>query len=309
MRGPSNPRGPRPDKTDEELAALCAQGIDNVERELLQRYMQAIYWLPRQAFGVPEEDLSDFLLYAIEKIRSRDILAKYDPTRGARFSTWFGVILRNLFLDYTRSHRPGPASLELDESLPAPAEPDPPEAEDELLKAMQTRCRVLFKLLLCNTYLLTPEEIRWIAEQSKRSVLDVTRRIAAMEEGLADKEARLRQRYDKLATACWWKSNYEKQVRRIERTTEHPWTKPPEDLGKACDRLERRRQEYDRLVHELSGTAGIATAPYRELAKLLAVPDGTIASHISRCRTQASDFMQKFSQQSDRGPKGEGDKT
>ena len=62
--------------TDETLATLCKDGIEAAERELLGRYMQAIYWLPNRIFGANEEELSGFLIYAVEKIRERDTLCK-----------------------------------------------------------------------------------------------------------------------------------------------------------------------------------------------------------------------------------------
>ena len=134
--------------SDEQLARLCAEGIEAAERTLMQRHMQAIYWLPRRAFGAPEEELSGFLLYALEKIRQRDILAKFDPERGARFATWFGVVIRRLYLDYLRAGAGEPHAVPLEEdALSAPAEPAP-DADDGLLARLQVQCRVLFKLLL-----------------------------------------------------------------------------------------------------------------------------------------------------------------
>jgi len=278
---------------DEQLAALCGQGIEAAERELIRRQMQAIYWLPRRAFGAPEEELSGFLLYAIEKIRGRDILAKFDPDQGTRFRTWFGVVIRRLYLDDLRTQGHPPAAVELQEDGLAGADPSgAAEApEDELLAAMQVQCRALFKLLLCNTCYLTPEEIRWVAQTSGASVLEAAEGVARLEERLRNAEVRLRERYDRLAVAHWWKTTYERQLQRLETELEHPWTEAHEGWEKTRARLDRRRQEYERLVHDLSGGAGIATAPYRELAALLGLKEGTLASQISRCRARAAEWL------------------
>lgn len=295
MQTPDDPPSPSPlDSLDDAaLAARCATGDNEAERTLLARQMQAIYWLPRNAFGAPEECLADFLLYAVEKIRERDILAKYDPEKGAQFGTWFGVVIRRLYFDYLRAHPPAPPTAELfDESIEGKEAPDPAaEADPALLDHMKVRCRVLFKLLLCNTMFLQAEEVRWIAEESGKPLLDVTREIAMLEADLREQEVALAERYDKLATAFYWKSTYEQRIASMERTREHPHTDADPDLEDVRRKLERREREYLRLTHELSGMVGIATAPYRELASLLAVPEGTLASHISRCRAAAAEYL------------------
>ncbi len=283
------------DLSNEELAARCAQGIDAAERELLQRHMQGIYWLPHRLFGTPEEVLSDFLLYAVDKIRERDILAKYDAQRGARFSTWFAIVLRRLFLDYLRARPQEPGLLELrpDAAATAPAEVDtePPT----LLNDMENGCRVLFKLLLCNAFSLTPAEYRWIAETSGRTVVDVAREVAALEERLRATESQVQDRYDKLAVVHWWNTHYQKQMQALEREA----GAAPDDprYEKTLARLRRRREEYERLVADLAGHAGLATVPYKDLAALLNLKEGTLASRISRCRAKAAEILLQRRQQ------------
>lgn len=278
---------------DAALAARCATGDNEAERTLLARQMQAIYWLPRNAFGAPEECLADFLLYAVEKIRERDILSKYDPEKGAQFGTWFGVVIRRLYFDYLRAHPPAPPTVELfDNAIEAKTEPDPEaEADPALLEHMKVRCRVLFKLLLCNTMFLQAEEVQWIAQASGKGVVDVTREIAMLEADLREQDVALAERYDRLATAFYWKSTYEQRIASMERTREHPHTDADPALEEVRGKLERRNREYLRLTHELSGMVGIATAPYRELASLLAMPEGTLASHLSRCRAAAAEYL------------------
>lgn len=286
---------PFPDLDDTALAVRCAQGDNEAERVLLARHMQAIYWLPRNAFGAPEECLADFLLYAVEKIRDRDILSKFDPAKGAQFGTWFGVVIRRLYLDYLRANPPPPLHAPLhEEQVESPPESPPDDqADPALLDHMQVRCRVLFKLLLCNTMFLQAEEVQWIARESGKRIVDVMHEIALLEADLREHEVALAERYDKLATAFYWKSAYEQRIAMMERTREHPHTDADPALEEERGKLQRRNREYLRLVHELSGSAGIATAPYRDLASLLAMREGTLASHISRCRAAAADYLLK----------------
>ncbi len=280
--------------TDESLAALCKNGIEAAERELLGRYMQAIYWLPQRIFGADEEELSGFLIYALEKIRERDTLSKYDSNKGARFSTWIGTVIRNLYLDYLRSQPNEPYSIEFEESSFPSMENRREGERKSLLDLMLIKCRVIFKLLLCDTFFLESEEIAWIAQESEQSLIQTTENIARLEENLRQGEDKLQARYDKLSRAYYWKSTYEKKLHRLEKNRS---TATAEDLAEieAIERkLLKRRREYENILEDLSGMGGIITAPYRELSKLLNISEGTLASNISRCRSGAADLLRKL---------------
>ena len=279
--------------SDDELVARCREGIEAAERELLGRYMQAIYWLPHRILGVPEEQLAEFLIFAIEKIRERDTLAKFEPTRGARFATWLSVIVRNLYIDFLRSK---PEEIPAGELIPetVPAREERRREHADLLAKMQQKCRVTFKLLLCDTFQLTPEDIQWIAQESNRSLVETTQEVARLEERLRDDETRIAERYDKLARAYYWKSFYARQIKELEKNSERPHTGADERLEKLRRLYDRRQAEYDTLNFELSGIGGIVTAPYKDLSRLLKTPEGTLASNISRCRAGAADLLRRM---------------
>lgn len=282
------------DLSDEDLAARCASGIEAAERELLTRHMQAIYWLPQRVFGAPEEELSGFLIFAIEKIRERDTLAKYAPDKGARFSTWLGVVIRNLYIDYLRTipdDENGNVEL-LPEMMPAQEER---RAEHtELIGQMQERCRVLFKLLLCDTFFLEPSELEWIAQESGKSLTDTARNVAELEDRLRERETGLQERYDRLAKAHYRIRRYQLQLNSLEHSSERPNTEYSPAIEKLRAKLERGRREYEALSGELAGGGGIITAPYKELAVLLNTREGTLASNISRCRAGAAQLLKKL---------------
>ncbi len=280
--------------TDESLAALCKEGIEAAERELLGRYMQAIYWLPQRIFGAEEEDLSGFLIYAVEKIRERDTLAKYDQTKGARFSTWIGTVIRNLYLDYMRSQPSEPYNIEFEESA-FPTQSNRRDSERKsLLELMQLKCRVIFKLLLCDTFFLDSEEIKWIAQESEQSIIQTSENIARLEENLRQGEDKLKARYDKLSRAYYWKTTYEKRLHALEKNLENATEKELLEMKELERKLMKRQREYENILDELSGMGGIITAPYRELAKLLNISEGTLASNISRCRAAAADLLRSL---------------
>lgn len=279
--------------SDEDLAARCAQGIEAAERELISRHMQAIYWLPQRVFGAPEEELSGFLLFAIEKIRERDIFGKYQPEKGARFTTWLGVVIRNLYIDYLRAQPEGPEEVELVAET-YETRPERRQERSDLIELMQERCRVIFKLLLCDTFFLEPQEVAWIAQESGRGLGETALAIAELEEVLRERETALQQRYDRLAAAHYQVRRCELLLERAERASERPNTAFSPELERLRMRLERRRREYGNLAGELAGSGGIVTAPYRELANLLNTREGTLASNISRCRSGAAQLLQKL---------------
>jgi hypothetical protein len=54
-----------------------------------------------------EDECADFYVYAVEQIHKRKILSaeKYVEREGARFETWLGIVLRNLYIDMKRALR------------------------------------------------------------------------------------------------------------------------------------------------------------------------------------------------------------
>ena len=281
-------------KSDEELASLCKEGIEAAERELLGRYMQAIYWLPQRVFAAAEEELSGFLIYALEKIRERDTLAKYNPKKGARFSTWMGTVIRNLYLDYLRTLPEEPYNIELEENNFSTPTNRRESERSSLLDLMQVKCRVIFKLLLCDTFFLESEEIHWIAKESGQTLIKTAENVAKLEENLRKGEEKLQNRYDKLSKAYYWKNFYEKKLRNLEKNPEALSSSQKKEMAVIEKKLQRRRKEYENILDDLSGMGGIVTAPYRELAKLLNTSEGTLASNISRCRSGAADLLRKL---------------
>ncbi len=282
--------------TDETLAALCKEGIEAAERELLGRYMQAIYWLPNRIFGANEEELSGFLIYAVEKIRERDTLAKYDKKKGARFSTWIGTVIRNLYLDYVRSLPNEPFNIEFEENSFPTHENRRLEERKSLLDLMHIKCRVMFKLLLCDTFFLESEEISWIAKESGQSLIQTSENIAKLEENLREDQDKLKTRYDKLSRAYYWKTTYEKKLTALTNNLNNLTSAELVEKEEIERKLNKRRREYENILSDLSGMGGIVTAPYRELAALLKISEGTLASSISRCRSGSAELLRKLRQ-------------
>ncbi|MFH0911983.1 MAG: sigma-70 family RNA polymerase sigma factor, partial [Planctomycetota bacterium] len=285
----------RAEPADEDLAARCAEegeGGKAAEEELLRRYMTALYGLPRRAFAADADTCGEFLLFALDKLRERRILGRFDPRRGARFATWFGSVIRHLFLDFLRTQQGGPTFLALDEERLAAPEAAPearPSAEPAggLLARMETRCRTLFKMLLANAFFFTPEEIRWIAANGKRSVIESVSLLAEMEEDLREAEAAIEKRHQALAAAYWWKRAYERQLALLEAKPLPYGRLETRRMKTLRARLEKRREQHRRLLERLSGSAGFATAPYRKIAAILRMKEGTLGSHLTRCRQAA----------------------
>jgi RNA polymerase sigma factor (sigma-70 family) len=284
--------------SDDELCARCREGIELAERELLGRYMPAIYWLPHRLLGVPEEELAGFLLFAMEKIRERDLLAQFAPERGAKFSTWFSVVIRNLYIDYLRAQPDKDPVIsrepeEIDDRFAASETQR--EERSALLEKMQIKCRVTFKLLLADTFQLTGDDLAFLAQESGRSLTDAAQEVARLEERLRSEDERIAKRYDQLARAYYWKNFYARQVAQLEKQTPLPHTTAAGPRLEKMRRLQQRRQqEYDTLTFELSGIGGIVTTPYKELARLFKTPEGTLASNISRCRVGAADILRRL---------------
>ncbi|MHC4870418.1 MAG: RNA polymerase sigma factor [Planctomycetota bacterium] len=276
--------------SDEELAQKCRQNIDEAERALLDRYMQAVYWLPQRNFGAAEEDLSDFLIFAIEKIRKRHIFAKFDPESGTLFSTWFSVVTRNLYLDYLREHKYDPAFYELN-SEDLAAELAAEEGVDEqqrnaelLLEKMELKCRTLFKMLLVNCFFLEADEIRWIAEQSGRSIMGVVYLLSEAEEEVREQDVERENKRAKLAAVYWWKCFYERKYLSFANKMNLPEEERDKNVEKMFNMLQKKKEQHLRILEELKKSSAISTTPYKRIADILNMKEGTLGSHITRCR-------------------------
>jgi RNA polymerase sigma factor (sigma-70 family) len=288
---------------DEELAVKCRENIDEAEHELLSRYMNVIYWLPAKVYGVDEEDLSAFLIFAIEKIRERHTLSKFDASTGVKFSTWFGVVIKNLYHDYLRTLDNEPEIVKVDfdkldtEYSAKENSGEFAQAEENafmLLKSMDIKCRTLFKLLFANSFFLEPEEMRWIAKESKKRMMQVIKELAEIENGINEKNHELSERYNKLMGVYWWKRRYARQLYNVERSLQGAEGERRRKLEEFAAKLEKRRVQYYKMLEELSASETRSCASYEDLSSLLQMNMGTLGSTLSRCRKGAASIYNKL---------------
>jgi RNA polymerase sigma factor (sigma-70 family) len=91
-----------PDEKIKLLIQNCLEGDKSRYPSIVRMLTPYIYNYPRIVFGTDLDTCADFYEYILRRLEK--ILTKYSDT-GARFVTWFTVVLRNRYLNYLRERR------------------------------------------------------------------------------------------------------------------------------------------------------------------------------------------------------------
>ncbi|HEX9443881.1 MAG TPA: sigma-70 family RNA polymerase sigma factor [Candidatus Binatia bacterium] len=110
-----------PDKDEAELLALVQTGSHHAFGVLVRRHSERFYRLAYR-YVRQRETAEDIVQDAFLKLWEDP--GRWQPERGAKFTTWFYRVVVNLCLDWRKKKRPQP----LPEEMPLP---DPREEPDE----------------------------------------------------------------------------------------------------------------------------------------------------------------------------------
>jgi len=278
---------------DEALCQEARSGLTKTaKRVLLERYLKKIYWFPKEIMGADEEFCADFLDYAVEHVKGRDVFARFDPSRHVRFSTYFGVVLRNLYFDWLRVKKPYMRAVNIDSldeaELPlaeAAAAVEEEEISDgaraeELIGKVGEPCKLLFKLLLLNNFYLREEEVRSLAEASGFDLAAVVKKLADSERECLEKSEKTKAHFDQLANVFWWKQLYEKKL--SEREREGGITADELEVIRA--KYEKRKNQYEKMLRRLRKRSEVVTLSYKSMADILNIRTETCAARLTRCK-------------------------
>lgn len=267
----------------------AGKNADQEERKLAHMIMPIIYAYPHHAMGAPEEIQAEYLEFALERIMNRNALRQYDKTKAC-FSTWLNAVLYRLYLDFLRQSpkevmmTPFADGLEQavadeDKRLKALHNEEDRQAH-AILKKMELRCRVLFKLLVCESAELSPEEFLWLQKETKLPTPELIKRIAQGTSPVRDLQAELVEEYDKLKSSLWRLQQAEKTSLRI----------PPEDDNEKLridSLIQKHRSSYRKQSDQLCRAGKLPTMPYEMIAAVMNLSPKTVSSQISRCRQSA----------------------
>lgn len=298
--------------TDDARALIdrCLRGEPAAASEFQELYGELVYGYPMRVYRVPADEAGDFYVFAFDGGRLFRRLRRYEGRAPLR-AFLLGYVLDDLVLEWKRGDRRlETVSMEDVGDLPARATTaavhrDDPAAErgpapslDAVLAEVDTAKAVVFKLLHAEDCELSTAEIRYIAGVSGRSVAAVLDAVAALRDRIREREAAARALDDNLDSVQAWIQLYERRVARIRDDLGDlpPHSSRAERLRAESADLERklakRRLQRGRLAEQVRRRK--TTAPYKEIAAVLATTVGNVGSQVARLREQLAGRLGEF---------------
>jgi RNA polymerase sigma factor (sigma-70 family) len=305
---------------DDELALVraCAAGDGRARRVFQDRFAEDIYNFPVKIYGVSPDKAADFYVYVFERDRIFARLRTFEGRGGAQLRSFLAFqVLRGLFLDWQRldreletvslsdpiGGRDGGRALEdvvaagEDElALDASSVDDAPARE--LWADLAPEERLDLKLLSLLEHDLGPEDLRLLAEISRRSLDETLATVAEVHAGLCAKDERLSELTDELDSAWGW---LVLRRRELQETEEKIRRMGPDDGSLTRQRLVERKEELEaavakrslqreRILGEIRSFK--MTTSYKDIARLKGSTVGTVCSRIFRLRARLEERWQ-----------------
>lgn len=290
-----------------ELIARCLDGDVDAARSFQEAYGELIYGYPIRVYRTPADEAGDFYVFAFQGGRIFRRLRTFEGRAPFR-AYLLGFVLDDLVLEWKRRERRiETVSIEDIGELP-----DREQSEvdmmnegngrwreqgniDELLTSLDPSKTVVFKLLHAEDCELTPEELRYLASASRRSLPEVVAAVEHLRATIRDREAALRGIEDNLDSVQAWIQLYQRRLRRIAedlnsvQSESRAAAKLREEKVELERKIERRGRQRDKLVGQAKRRK--VTAPYKDIAAVLNTTVGNVGSQIARLREELSQVV------------------
>jgi RNA polymerase sigma factor (sigma-70 family) len=308
------------DATDIRAFLLaCANGDHEARFRFQEEYGEDIYNFPIKIYRLAEEEAGGFYLYVFDNERIFTRLRTFEGRNNIQFRTFLSYyVLKHLFLEWQRTRKnietvslsapidtaSDGESRTLEDVLPSqshlevrPEEFAAASSTSAIWNSLTTEERLDLKLLSLSDCELDPGDLRLLAQNSGRSVIDSLAVVAEVQASLRRKDAKLTKLADELDSVWGWILLRQKDWQQIEEKILLMKTQ-----GNAAEQLALRRQQEEiehaltkryqqrtRILEELRATK--MTTPYKDIARLLNLTVGTVSSRICRLRQR---LMQEF---------------
>lgn len=300
--------------TDYELKRLlkaCVNGDADSRIKFQNLFGESIYNYPLKIFHLPNDKAGDFYIYAFDEDRIFRRVAGFEARNGAQFRTYLNYyVLRDLFLEWQRtlkdpetislatalSDDSGKSGRTLEDILADPT----PNAIDSLesaanaievkafMEKLDPEKALLLKLVHLADFDLFPQEIRFLCKKSGRSYKEIIFDIEETRNRLVKKDERLYALQSTLDSIYGQILFYQKESRKLaekldslpEQSTHYRDAKSERDeLDRKLEWRYRQRTQTLEKIRQVS-----VTTPYKDIARLLNAPLGTVCSLVARTR-------------------------
>jgi RNA polymerase sigma factor (sigma-70 family) len=284
------------------LVQRCSGGEVEALQEFFKRFSGDMYNFPIKVFHLDEDSASDFFLYAYERLKDGRRFRSFQGRSS--FRTWFYTVLRNLLIDWMRTIRElqtvnfsqmddnGNGPVRSIENTPDPRSIadslDQPSLLAERLGKLGMDLRIIFKLSYIYYLDLDAQEIEYIAKKSGKSTASIIHYIAHLKHILSEKEIKNLSAEDKITSL--YLSLLDLKTRR-DRITESNRkagenstmnTDQMYELEKIKKAIDKKYSQRDRLLEKKERGHFIVRTPYKYIASILNIPEGSVSVQMMR---------------------------
>jgi RNA polymerase sigma factor (sigma-70 family) len=305
----------------QELIRFALDGNREARIRFQDQFGEIIYNYPMRAFHLPKDRAADFYIYVFDDDKIFRRARGFEAQNNAQFTTYLQYyVLRDLFLEWQRgqkepetislttvvSDHSGGSSGTIEDFLADPGanvEESLDRAGDarglkNFIERLDAEKRLLLKLLHLAEFDLSPEEIRFLCKKSGRSYREVIFDLEQIRSSLRKKDEQFTAVQAQLESIHGWILLYQKELRTLSERLSSLAEGSPQftESSRQKDELERKvewryRQRAQTL--EKAGQFHITT-PYKDIARLLNAPIGTVCSLVARTRTEFSTAFRGF---------------
>lgn len=261
------------------LVQRCGQGEPEAIADFFRAYSADIYNFPIRVFHLDEDSASDFYLYALEHLRGGNRFKSFQGK--STFRTWFYSVLRNLVIDWLRLTRFRRQDSTL---LPDQIAAQPPRENDPLVHSwlgmLPVESRTLVKLTFLYYLEMGSEELAHIIARSGLTEAQVTGRLAALKDTLSERELTNLANEDKITSL--YVAILDLRAKRERILGAGGWPDRSFEVEKLDRAIEKKLTQRARLLGRKEKGHFVVRMPYREIAALMAMPEGSVSVTVMR---------------------------
>lgn len=281
-----------------EMVRLCGEGDSAALKAFFERFSEDIYNFPLKVFHLDQDAASDFFLYAFERLKTGGRFRSFQGR--STFRTWFYTVLRNLVIDWMRTIREIDTvnvtrtdekgnEFRLIENTP---DPRSMSSEDQsVILAFKSQLadlpidlRLIFKLSYIYYLDLSEDELDYLSEKSGQAPAELVRLIAGLKHRLSEKELKNIGSEDKITSLYLAILELKSKREKILTAAAQPGGEIPDpaELARIEKSIEKKYQQREKLLVKKSRGHFIVRTPYKHIASLLQIPEGSVSVQMMR---------------------------